>query len=343
MNHLGLFEGIGGFSLAARWMGWKTKAWVEINPFSQSILKKHFSDAKGHGDIHTFDGTKWRGKIDIITGGFPCQPFSVAGKRKGTDDERYLWEEMLRVIREIQPTFVVGENVSGIVSMDNGKTLSKILSGLESEGYKVQPFVIPACAVQAPHRRDRIWIIAYRESSKSSSEFFSKSSKKKQREFRRSTIQSITPNSDNLLQSGGLDTGTSNKTPKRSQGTNEQKRETSFGQRVRNEPSNTNKDATDTDCKRPPRQGINRGQVHTKQDKEREINRVINDSQFEEKWHEVASKFCRMDDGIPQRLDKYRKDRLKALGNAIVPQVAFEIFKILEQYTLNKPQIEQNA
>lgn len=156
MNHLGLFEGIGGFSLAARWMGWKTVAWVEIDPFCQRVLLKNFPETKGYGDIREFDGTKYRGQVDIITGGFPCQPFSTAGKRNGTKDNRSLWGEMFRVIKEVRPKFVVAENVYGIVSME----LDNILADLEGEGYEAETFVLPACAVDAKHQRKRVWIIA---------------------------------------------------------------------------------------------------------------------------------------------------------------------------------------
>ena len=161
MNHLGLFEGIGGFSLAARWMGWKTLAWCEWNEFGQKVLRYHFPEAEGFGDITKTDFRKYANKIDILTGGFPCQPYSVAGKRKGTEDERHLWPEMLRAIREIKPTYVVGENVGGLVSWNGGLVFEQVQSDLEAEGYKVQPFILPACAKNAPHRRDRVWFIAY--------------------------------------------------------------------------------------------------------------------------------------------------------------------------------------
>lgn len=121
MRHIGLFEGIGGFSLAAKWMGWETVAWCEWSPFCQQVLKYHFPDAEGFGDITKTDFLKYANKIDILTGGFPCQPYSLAGKRKGTEDERHLWPEMLRAIREIQPKWVVGENVSGIINVPFGE------------------------------------------------------------------------------------------------------------------------------------------------------------------------------------------------------------------------------
>lgn len=162
MTHASLFSGIGGFDLAAEWMGWTNVLNCEIDEFCRMVLKYHFPNAKQYADIRTTDFTVWRGRIDILTGGFPCQPFSVAGKRKGTDDDRYLWPEMLRAIREIRPRWVVGENVYGLVNWSGGMVLEQVCADLENEGYEVQPFVIPACAVNAPHRRDRVWIIAYR-------------------------------------------------------------------------------------------------------------------------------------------------------------------------------------
>jgi len=160
MNHLGLFEGIGGFSLAARWMGWNTVAWCEIDPFCQTILKYHFPNAKGHSDIKTTDFSIHRGSIDILTGGFPCQPYSQAGKRLGSDDERHLWPEMLRAIREIQPQFVVGENVRGFINWNDGMVFEQACTDLENEGYEVIALILPAIGIDAPHVRDRVWIVA---------------------------------------------------------------------------------------------------------------------------------------------------------------------------------------
>jgi DNA (cytosine-5)-methyltransferase 1 len=161
MNHLGLFEGIGGFSLAARWMGWKTVAWCEWNEFGQKVLRHHFPEAEGHGDITKTDFTKYANRIDILTGGFPCQPYSSAGKRLGKEDDRHLWPEMLRVIREVQPTWVVGENVFGLVNWSGGLVFNEVQSDLEAQGYEVQSYVLPAVSVNAPHRRDRVWFVAY--------------------------------------------------------------------------------------------------------------------------------------------------------------------------------------
>ncbi len=136
MKHLGLFEGIGGFSLAARWMGWETVAWCEWNEDCQKILKQHFPNAKGYGDITTTDFKRYARRIDVLTGGFPCQPFSIAGKRQGVDDERFLWGQMLRSITEIRPRFVVAENVYGLLNIDRGRTIETICTDLENIGYE---------------------------------------------------------------------------------------------------------------------------------------------------------------------------------------------------------------
>ena len=196
MLHVGLFEGIGGFGLAAKWAGIETIATCEINEFGNKVTAHHFPEAYKHGDVRTLTkeildekfipryGAGWTDRT-ILTAGFPCQPFSVAGRRAGTDDDRYLWPETLRVISEVKPAWVIGENVAGILSMAQPVGVAEVASesdvfgevhytetqryefvadricrDLESIGYSVIPFVIPACAVGAPHRRDRIWFVA---------------------------------------------------------------------------------------------------------------------------------------------------------------------------------------
>ena len=162
MKHLDLFSGIGGFALAARWMEWQTVGFVEIDKFCQKVLAKNFPNIPIYGDIKEFKGTELRGTVDILTGGFPCQPYSIAGRRKGTEDDRHLWPEMLRVIGEIQPSWIVGENVYGLVNWNGGMVFEEVQTSLEDKGYEVTSVILPACAVNAPHRRDRIWIIANR-------------------------------------------------------------------------------------------------------------------------------------------------------------------------------------
>lgn len=161
MTHGSLFSGIGGFDLAAEWAGWTNLFNCEIDTFCQRVLKYHFPDAEQYSDIRTTDFSVWRGEIDVLSGGFPCQPFSQAGKRKGTEDERHLWPEMLRAIREIQPRWVVGENVFGITNWDGGLVFEQVCADLENEGYEVQPFILPASSIGAPHKRERVWFIAH--------------------------------------------------------------------------------------------------------------------------------------------------------------------------------------
>jgi len=160
MRHGSLFSGIGGFDLAAEWMGWENIFQCEWNPFCQKVLNKNFPNSKLYEDINSFDAKKYRGFVDIISGGFPCQPYSLAGKQKGNQDERHLWPEMLRIIREVQPSWVVGENVPGLVSWNGGMVFEQVQAELETEGYEVQAFLLPACGVGAPHKRERVWIIA---------------------------------------------------------------------------------------------------------------------------------------------------------------------------------------
>ena len=160
MTHGSLFSGIGGFDLAARWMGWENIFHVECDPFCRQVLAHHFPKSQSFDDVKTFDATPFRGRLRVLSGGFPCQPFSAAGKRAGTSDDRYLWPEMFRIIREARPTYVVAENVRGLLSWNDGMVLDTVCADLESEGYQVFPVVLPAASVNAPHRRDRVWIVA---------------------------------------------------------------------------------------------------------------------------------------------------------------------------------------
>ena len=170
MQLFDFFSGIGGFSLAAEWMGWEVRSHCEIDPFCQQVLKKHWPDVFLHDNIKTYTNETYemaRGNSTgptIFAGGFPCQPFSTAGKRKGTADDRDLWPDYFNTIQKNKPTYVVGENVAGLVSMDDGKVLDRIYTDLESEGYQVESFLIPACSVEAWHRRERVWIVAYAKS-----------------------------------------------------------------------------------------------------------------------------------------------------------------------------------
>mgnify|MGYP003815651553 CR=1 FL=1 len=159
MTHASLFSGIGGFDLAARNCGIQNIFQVEINEFCRKVLEKNFPETKKYRDIKEFDGTEYYGTIDIISGGFPCQPFSVAGKQRGAADERYLWGEMLRVIRECLPRWVVAENVRGLLAANDEIEFEKVCASLEDEGYTILPNILPATIADAPHRRERIFIV----------------------------------------------------------------------------------------------------------------------------------------------------------------------------------------
>ena len=294
MKHIGLFEGIGGFSLAARWAGWETPVMVEWNPYCQAVLRKNFPDATIFGDIRKFDGTPYRGQFDILTGGFPCQPYSHAGKRAGNDDERALWPEMLRVIREVAPTWVVGENVAGLLSMDGGRVLGGILSDLENAGYSPEIYSIPAIGVGAPHQRERIWIVAHCDGG--------------------NRTLSISP------QSG-------------------------WDKNKDINPSGQNSGAV-ADAGRGNGENWRHGETEKKIRQANEHRNATNGYHWAEHWFQVATRLCRVDDGLPAGVDgtgeipvktKTKKaagksHRLEALGNAIVPHIAYEIFEAINQY-----------
>ena len=287
MTHGSLFSGIGGFDLAARWMGWENAFHVERDPFCRQVLTHHFPKSKSYDDIKEFDATPFRGRVQIISGGFPCQPFSAAGKRGGTSDDRYLWPQMFRVVREARPTWVVAENVRGLLSWNDGMVLDTVCSDLEGEGYEVFPTVLPAAGVNAPHRRDRIWIVATNASGMG-------------RERRRS-----------------------------------EEAEGRQGQRFRVQPhlegQGSGADAPDADGK-----FRREGRMHTPQSKETKGHVSACDAR-PRTWEDFPSvaPLCGGDDGLPRRLDgitfpKWRRESIKAYGNAIVPQVAYQIFRAIQ-------------
>jgi DNA (cytosine-5)-methyltransferase 1 len=173
MIHFSLFSGIGGFEIAAEAMGWKNFLSCDINEFGNRVREYYWPDAYHHKNIKDLNyetihaelskrfGSEWRSEDIILTGGFPCQPYSVAGKQLGTEDDRHLWPEMLRIISEVQPRWIVGENVRGLINWGGGLVFDQVQADLEAKGYEILPFLLPACAIDAPHRRDRIWFIAF--------------------------------------------------------------------------------------------------------------------------------------------------------------------------------------
>ena len=160
LTHIDLFSGIGGFALAAGWSGFRTVAFCEKDKYCRRVLKRHWPNVRMVEDIHEFDATEFSNST-LLTGGYPCQPFSRAGKRRGRSDDRYLWPQMFRIVSEARPSWIIAENVTGIVSME----LDRMLSDLESQGYQALTLDIPACAVDAPHQRQRIWIMAHSDRS----------------------------------------------------------------------------------------------------------------------------------------------------------------------------------
>ena len=281
-THLDLFSGIGGFALAARWAGFETVQFVELENYAQRVLTKNFPGVPIHDNIKTFDATKFRG-LWLITGGYPCQPFSQAGQRQGEEDDRHLWPEMFRVICEARPAYVLCENVAGHITMG----LDTVLSDLEGEGYTCQSFVIPAVAKDAKHRRDRIWIVA---------------------------------NS----QSNGSKRG-SGHIPKQN-GTKEERGETS----VQPKPIVSSEDVAYSKSIGWVEGEYEHGNPHEGSTTGRW---GVSDSTFRNSesggsarplWLPEPS-VGRVVDGLPNRMD-----RLKGLGNAIVPQVAYEIMRCLK-------------
>lgn len=310
MLHLDLFSGIGGFAYAADtvWGGANiTHIFCDNDPFCRQVLNKHWKDSVIYNDIRQINtdtigeglerGRKIKGKGQrgqpsgtrkdetlrpfILTGGFPCQPFSAAGLRRGTSDDRFLWPEMLRVIQFTKPTWVIAENVRGLLTLNEGVVFQQVCADLEANGYEVQPFIIPAVSVNAPHRRDRIWFVAHAISSP--------------------------------------DRGTS-----RSDGS--QKEEERLSERDEVGKSGKPSEVRDASNPRHQRQAFKEQQAAGNEQYSWDCD-----------WLEVATELCGVDDGLSAALDgfelskpKHRQERLKSLGNSIVPQVAIEIMKSIK-------------
>jgi DNA (cytosine-5)-methyltransferase 1 len=330
MKILDLFAGVGGFSLAAHWMGWETVGFVEWEKYNKKVLAKNFPNTPIHGDITTYNGTLH--EADIITGGFPCQPFSTAGKREGTNDSRYLWPEMLRVIREVQPTYVIGENVAGIYSMDNGSVFEQVCTDLEDEGYAVQPFRIPACATGAPHRRDRWWFVAVKNSDSSGNGrvqtergIGEQRDVKSAVQVRASTNSNESDDRRHYNNRGFQSEAEANESEKQRKERNEIQRKwgrAGFGDGVE---TITNPNTNQARLQRPVKPNGGKGEeCNDKQYWGRNRERPYT-------WPQVATRLCRVDDGLPAWVDRHRTNRLKSLGNSIQPQVAYQIFKALNR------------
>jgi len=413
MIQISLFSGIGGFELAGEWAGYKNYVSCEINPFGQKVLNHYWPAAYHHDDVKTLTyellneqliqrfGAGWRDDDIIVTGGFPCQPYSQAGKRLGKEDDRHLWPEMLRIIREVKPTWVVGENVSGLISWSDGLVFDEVQTDLEALSYEVQPFILPACAVNAPHRRDRVWFVAHSSTGIEGETIRGGNGKTALNGNSGYGDKGITPNTMcNGHKLRGLGENRSAQSQSISQ--QEQRERIWTDDRGISEPEN----ATYSNKLNGNLSGFRASEVSQQQEtgilsnistyttsqgrEEREQKRQgenncgskrhgcmestsnscneglqrseINGSigRIGQKSHEQFAGFIRPDwsefptqspvrsrnDGIPTGLvgitvPKHRNESIKAYGNAIVPQVVFQIFKAINEYTpktLNKIQ-----
>ena len=396
MNHASLFSGIGGAEVAASMMGWQNLFHCEIQEFPRKVLQYWFPNSESYEDITKTDFHQWHGKVDVLTGGFPCQPFSLAGRRKGADDNRYLWPQMLRAIRQIHPTWVVGENVAGIKTMvescqvtqmgrtddlfeenhiyreESRFTLDKICADLEAEGYSVQPIVIPACAIGAPHRRDRVWIIAHRSdpraetvqqegqdgicsarpsthtqcdgySSQGHGNQRAREKKSKERKnrslawFRR---HGSSKTSSYALQHRSHEVHKDNQ----SQFPDGARIDSLISKWSSSHPY-SNGDKTLQPRERTERKGCKRAVQPEERSTPTEWTDRLSRLQQSGRWRDfpTQSPVCRGNDGIPFDVDsltisfpKWRQESIKAYGNAWVPQVAYEIFRAIEAEENNK-------
>ena len=359
-------------------MGWQNLFHCEIQEFPRKVLDYWFPNSESYEDITKTDFTKWHGKVDVLTGEFPCQPFSLAGRRKGADDNRYLWPQMLRAIRQIHPTWVVGENVAGIKTMvescqvtqmgrtdnlfeennlyreESRFTLDKICADLEAEGYSVQPIVIPACAIGAPHRRDRVWIIAHRSDPRA--ETVQQEGQDGICSARPSTHTQCDGHSP---QGHGNQRARAKKSKKRKNRPQSRSRRHGSGKtstytlQHRRHEVHQDHQSQFPDGARTNSLGGQRSSPHSKCNR---WSQKYNDNGFFEepqqgecqlggadspqsRWRNfpTQSPVCRGNDGIPFDVDsltisfpKWRQESIKAYGNAWVPQVAYEIFRAIE-------------
>ena len=253
---LDLFSGIGGFSYGfERTNRIKTIAFCEKDQFCKSVLNKHWSNTKIYNDVRDIKGSEIQ--ADIVSGGFPCQPFSIAGKRRGKDDDRYLWDETLRVVAATKPRWFVGENVDGIINIANGSVLQQIQKDLEAESFQVQCLVIPASGIGAWHQRKRVWIIGHNLSN---------------------TISKL---------SDGCSSTTRTSEAKQQRLVSDEKRNW------------------------------------------KEVRSKVERCSEQDSWWETECKFRGVPDGVSTELHKDRQNRIKALGNSIVPEIAYEIAKAI--------------
>jgi len=281
---LDLFSGIGGFSLGLESTGYfETVAFCEKDEFCKKVLQKHWSQLKIYDDVRSLHDTKIQ--ADVVTGGFPCQSFSQAGLQKGRTDDRWLWNEMFDVIKQVKPRWVIGENVQGIINIEEGMVLRQVQNDLDSEGFKVQCFIIPASGIGAWHNRNRVWILACNISNTNSIR------------HRRGNSTRCSDEEWTFLprkQEGGK---MGSKTERRS-------------------------NVSDTCIKRP--QGY-RLSTNVEEKQRREDLSTKTSAEEQQTWWQTESRVCGVPDGVSYGVDRDRAKRIKALGNSIVPQIARQI------------------
>lgn len=406
MTHASVFSGIGGPEVAATMLGWENLFHCEINPFGRQVLDYWYPNSKSYEDITTTDFTEWRGRVDVLTGGFPCQPFSYAGRRRGAEDDRYLWPSMYRVIDEIQPTWVVAENVAGILTMvEQGEvskvagsatlfdafddlrgryelretfTLQRICTDLESHGYAVQPVLVPACAVGSPHRRDRVFIVARRIASDTDNRADGRTPREDEGKGREERIQERhevrKPDEPNQVRPESAGNVVPDTADARAESMRRERQDAVHGfepiadtadeglqgrhdcdtqghgqssdgcTRQSCEVSGRERNATDTESRRAGGLRIESEEEGTRM---RDVVfgngcrlHLSTDEAGLGRWQNFpsVSPVHRGNDGLPFDVDrltlsfgKWRTEALKAYGNAIVPQVMYEIFRAIEQ------------
>lgn len=282
MKVLDLFSGIGGFSLGLFHAGMETISFCEIDPYCRKVLKKHWPDIPIHEDIKKLNGEDYYGTIDLVCGGYPCQPFSLAGKQKGENDPRHLWPEMLRIIRGCRPRWVICENVYGHIKLG----FDNVATSLENEGFTIWPFIIPACAVGAPHRRDRIWIVAHTHGNGC-----------RKRSLRHQRKHGQTPGA-------GMSTFSS-------------------------ESSQIFTPMANSSSKRQSRSREYKQSMCPEKNKKWETNKFVAEC-FDRKWV-VEPNVGRVANGVPRRMD-----RLRSLGNSVVPKIPYLIGKTILEYENTK-------
>ena len=397
MTHASVFSGIGGPEVAATMLGWDNLFHCEINPFGRKVLDYWYPNSKSYEDITTTDFREWRGRVDVLTGGFPCQPFSYAGRRRGAEDDRYLWPSMYRAIDEIQPTWVVAENVAGILTMvEQGEvskvagsaslfdafddlrgryelretfTLQRICSDLESHGYAVQPVLVPACAVGAPHRRDRVFIVARRMADTSDAR--AEGMRREWQDAIHRPRHAADTDNEGLERHGGQElqshqggqaadehaacgSGRLAPDPDSHRGCEvDEHMESELADGAKPVSNGGQRNVADTDCNGHQPQAASGESESGRRSDNGESCQRSEPTEWIERFHPLlrgdeagsgrwqnfpsVSPVHRGNDGLPFDVDrltlsfgKWRTEALKAYGNAIVPQVMYEIFRAIE-------------